>query len=165
MARNGRAQRVNIRLVICALLFALVTTACVQTEPAERAHDFTLTTLTGDTVTLSDQNDWTLINFWATWCAPCITEMPYLQTIAERGDIDVWGINMRENQAELLAFTQEHGITFPILLNPPDDVILAYRGSLPRSYLVAPDGTIAQTFYGPLLPEQFEQWYAEAVGQ
>ena len=162
----ARIKRIGIVVVTWLAMSLLV--ACGQVETtadiaAAPAHDFTLATLDGNTLTLSEQDNWTLVNFWATWCVPCITEMPYLQEIADRGDIDVWGVNMRESVGELNAFIDEYDISFPILLEPTDEMILAYRGGLPRSYLIAPDGSLAQTFYGPLLPEQFEQWYEDKI--
>lgn len=130
------------------------------------APDFTLHTLSGDTLTLSDQQgSWVLVNFWATWCAPCVREMPYLQSVADRGDIIVWGINMREPVSDLDTFTDNLDISFPILLSPDDATILAYRGALPRSYIIAPDGSIAETILGPIDEVKFDAWLAENIGQ
>ena len=128
------------------------------TPTAEVAPDFTMQTLTGDAVTLSAQDGWTLVNFWATWCAPCIAEMPYLQQLSDEGDVTVWGINMRESAAEIEQFTAEYNITFPVLLNPTDETILAYRGNLPRTYAVY-DGKLMHTFYGSIDEKIFDTWW------
>ena len=115
-------------------------------------------------LTLSEQRgEWVLVNFWATWCVYCVDEMPYLQEVADRGDIQVWGINMRETVDEMNIFVEEHDISFPILLSPDNDTILAYPGGMPRTFIIAPDGTIAHTLFGPINPEQFDAWLAENV--
>lgn len=123
---------------------------------AELAPDFTLATLDGGTLTLSSlRGRWVLVNFWATWCAPCRQEMPYLAALAEahRDTLTVLAVNMREERAEVAAFTAGLGIDLPILLDPDDSTLLAYgvRG-LPMSFLVAPDGSLAQRIPGPVQP-------------
>lgn len=88
-------------------------------EPLEPAHDFVLATLGGDTVRLSDQRGrWVLINFWATWCAPCRDEMPYLDRLAaDHSDrLSVWAVNMREPEATVRAFVEELDLHLPILV-------------------------------------------------
>jgi len=142
-------------------LFIILLFGCKQATidtPENLAPDFTMQTMSGEEVTLSTQEGWTLVNFWATWCAPCIAEMPYLQQIADEGEMAVWGINMRDSAAEIAQFTAEHEITFPILLNPSDETILAYPGNLPRTYAIQ-DGQLAHTFYGPIDEEIFQRWW------
>jgi peroxiredoxin len=128
------------------------------TEP-ELAPDFTLTTLDGKEVSLSDYGgEWVILNFWATWCPPCISEMPYLQTLADRG-LNVLGVNMAEPEEEVKLFTVKRGIKFPILMDPDDNLVLDYQArSLPRTVIIAPDGTIALRIAGPIEGEQLDPW-------
>lgn len=165
-----------VRIVIFGLLLLLAacggadlsaeitpppTPVATTTNPA---HDFSLQTLDGDVLTLSEQRgQWVLVNFWASWCAPCVKEMPYLQDVADRGDILVWGINMREPLSDLSPFVETLRIRFPILLSPDDATILAYRGALPRTYLIAPDGSLAETIFGPIDADAFEAWLTKNV--
>lgn len=139
----------------------LVDQAAPEQRPAdinapESAHDFTLATLDGGSITLSDlRGRWVLINFWATWCAPCRDEMPFLATLAlAQGDmLTVLAINMREQPDDVRTFVDELGIRLPILLEPDDATLLAYRVTgLPTSFLIAPDGTLARRIPGPLQP-------------
>jgi thiol-disulfide isomerase/thioredoxin len=120
------------------------------------APDFTLETVDGDSITLSAlRGRWVLINFWATWCAPCRDEMPYLAALAETQSdtLTVLPINMRERLDQVRMFVGELGIRLPILVDPDDATLLAYgvRG-LPVSFLIAPDGTIARRIVGPVQP-------------
>lgn len=134
---------------------------------AEVAHDFTLPALTGPAVTLRDlRGRWVVVNFWATWCAPCRAEMPYLQEIATEyaAQVTVLGVNMREDAEEVARFVGEAGIAFPVLLEPDDAMLLWYgpRG-LPLTYVIAPDGTVAYKQFGPLAPATFDAWLAQHV--
>jgi len=134
----------------------------VPTREPEPAPDFALTTLDGNTVSLSDyEGEWVLLNFWATWCPPCIVEMPYLQTLADRG-LNVLGVNMAEPEENVKLFTIRHGITFPILMEPDDILVLDYQArTLPRTVIIAPDGTMALRITGPIDGEQLDPWLAK----
>ncbi len=134
-------------------------------EPLEVAHDFALPTLDGATLRLSDlRGQWVLVNFWATWCAPCRDEMPYLDRLAaDHADrLSVLAINMREPEATVRAFAEELDLHLPILLAPDDATLLAYyvRG-VPVSVVIDPAGTVAQRIVGPLQPGVVEA----AIGQ
>ena len=132
----------------------------------EPAHDFSLKSLDGATVALSTyKGKWVLLNFWATWCPPCIKEMPYLNELAASRDLVVLGVNFNEDAATARRYVEENAITFPILLEPDDITLLMYQvRGLPRSFLIAPDGAIARTIVGQINPEQLNAWLdAEGV--
>jgi thiol-disulfide isomerase/thioredoxin len=134
----------------------------VPTREPEPAPYFNLTSLDGDSVSLSDYDgEWVLVNFWATWCPPCIAEMPYLQSLADRG-LNVLGVNMVEPPEDVRLFTELHGITFPILMEPDTNLVLDYQArSLPRTVIIAPDGTTALRITGPIDGEQLDPWLAK----
>jgi len=128
--------------------------APTATEAPFYAPDFTLMTSDGEPVTLSDQRGrWVMLNFWATWCVPCVAEMPILQTLAdERADqIALFGINVREDRSQVTDFIAAHNLTFPILLNPPDSVLSDYLVmGLPQTLVIDPNGEILWRQFGPL---------------
>lgn len=137
------------------------TSTNTQAEPPRAtAPDFTLTALDGTTYTLSElRGQWVLINWWATWCGPCVTEMPYLQSIADErgGELLVLGLNLSETREQVEAFAQERSITFPLLLEPSDATIADYSVSgLPQTLVIDPNGEIALRQFGPIKPETFD---------
>ncbi len=97
---------------------------------------------------------WVVVNFWATWCNPCLKEIPGLAALdKQRDDIEVIGLAYEEiEHAEMVAFLKTHPIAYPIAIldvyNPPADFETP-RG-LPMTYVIAPDGKVARTFLGPV---------------
>jgi len=129
-----------------------------------------VTTVTGEPYDISEhRGSWVVVNFWASWCAPCLAEMPELSDLhARRGDIDVVGLAYEEIEPETMhAFLAEHPVSYPIAIvdtdNPPPDFTTP-RG-LPTTYLIDPDGKIARQFLGPVTSEQIELVVAGSAGE
>ena len=97
---------------------------------------------------------WVVVNFWATWCNPCLKEIPDLNAFDKsREDVEVIGLAYEEiEKADMQAFLSEHVISYPIAVvdvySPPADFETP-RG-LPMTYLIAPDGKVARKFLGPV---------------
>ena len=124
-------------------------------RPAEPtpAPDFELLDVTGRPVRLRElRNRVVLLNFWATWCAPCREEMPALQTLARElgpGGLTVVGVNFKESRRQVEAFIKEHGLSFPMLLDEDGRVSASYQVfALPVTFLVDRRGMIAGTVLG-----------------
>lgn len=133
---------------------AIALFASALAAPPDRiAPDFTLPSITGAGVRLTDfRGKVVLLNFWATWCAPCRIEMPWLVEVADLHKADglvVIGVSMDSGRGDVLKFTAERGVTYPILIGN-SDVADAYGGVrfLPQTFFIGRDGRIVKQAFG-----------------
>lgn len=136
---------------------------------AKQVPSLRVTTVDGKTFDLADQRGkWTVVNFWATWCGPCLKEMPELSALdAMREHIVVIGLAYEDATVEdMRAFLKQHPVVYPIALldvyNPPEDFETP-RG-LPMTVLVGPEGKVAKTISGPVTAHDLEAAIAAAGG-
>ena len=123
------------------------------------AVDFSLPDLTGRTQTLSQyRGKVVLLNFWATWCKPCTTEMPAMQASYDRlrdKGLVVLAINELEDTPKVVEHIQTYGHTFPVLMDSDNRVANLYGVvGLPVSVFIDETGTIREYIKGGLLNEQ-----------
>ena len=135
-----------------------------EVEESNIAPDFTLTTLDGNQVSLSDyKGKKVLLNFWATWCSYCRSEMPEFQELTEEhGDrVEVLAVNImqRETVEGIRDFVDNNGYTFKVLLDEDNTVSNAYRvRGVPANYLINSEGEIVIEKSGPLSEDEIDNW-------
>lgn len=153
----------NLRRAARVALLALPTlAACAPADESgprigAEAPAYGAVDLAGDSVTLGDfRGRPVLLNFWATWCAPCRHETPFLQSLYEEHagrDLVVLGasVDTRDARGQVDEFVAEYGVTYPILLDPQ------MRGSdlfrvlgLPATFLVDREGVLRWMRFGPV---------------
>jgi thiol-disulfide isomerase/thioredoxin len=111
---------------------------------------------------------WVVVNFWATWCSPCLKEMPELSALdAMREHVEVIGLAYEEIEpADLRVFLEKHPVVYPVAIidvyDPPKD--FATPRGLPMTYLISPDGKVAKQFLGPVTAGDVEAAIAAAGG-
>lgn len=130
----------------------------VRADPGNPAPDFAAVTLEGDSTRLTAyRGEPVLLNLWATWCAPCRFETPYLQEIHERFHEDglrVVGVSQdtRSASRDIDAFVEEYGVTYDILHDPSMRVMDAYSAiGLPATFLIDGEGIIRWKRLGPVI--------------
>ena len=107
------------------------------------------------------RGNWVLVNFWATWCAPCLKEMPELDAFdAEHANAEVIGLAWEEIEvADLRAFLKTRPVRYPIaqvdVYQPPAD--LPTPRGLPLSLLIDPEGRVHKQFLGPVTAAELAQ--------
>lgn len=123
------------------------------------AEDFRLPDLTGKQQSLSQyRGKVVLVNFWATWCKPCTTEMPAMQTtydsLRDKGFV-VLAINELEDEAKVREHITQYGHTFPVLLDHDNKVANQFGVfGLPVSVFIDEKGVVREYIKGGLLTEQ-----------
>lgn len=151
--------------IVAALLAGLVLintsghAAYETTEPV----DFTLAQLGGGEVALGDyRGEWVVVNYWATWCAPCRKEMPELSELHEqRSDVTVLGLAYEDvEDSDLEEFLKESPVTYPILIvdvyEPPQP--FGAPRVLPTTIILDREGRAVKSYLGPVTREAIERF-------
>ncbi|SFE28801.1 Peroxiredoxin [Lentibacillus persicus] len=126
------------------------------------APDFQLETLNGEQVALSDyRGQRVMVNFWATWCPPCRAEMPDMQSFYENKNVEILAINLTGTESSregVSDFTDEFGLTFPILMDENTQVANDYQiQPIPSSFMIDSNGRIQFKALGAMNYEMMVQ--------
>jgi peroxiredoxin len=133
------------------------------------AYDFQLQDLNGRSVSLTDfRGQPVIVNFWATWCAPCRIEMPELQATYEKYKDDglvILALDQDESPEIVRSFFyDEFGLTFTPLLDVEQEVAQQYGVfNFPSSFFINADGVITAIHRGPALQSQLEEYLADMI--
>lgn len=142
--------------------------AAERLEAGMPAPAFELEGMDGGKISLESlKGNVTLVNFWATWCAPCVNEMPFLEEAYEAGKdkgLRVIGVNVYQKADRVARFVEKTGISFTIGLDPKGKMAKDYGVSaIPATFLLGRDGKILNFVMGVVSREQLDQWLADAL--
>ena len=157
---------VRITLIIAILALVGIALSCDSSLLSQKAPDFTLPTMTGANITLSElEGTPVVINFWATWCPHCITELPYFESVAQEseGAIKVIAIDVGESASKVQDFFGGYEPTMIVALDENREVFVNYcqgdnpRGAVPITFFVDSEGIVQYVKIGAFQSET-ELW-------
>ena len=153
---------------LAVLVLLTLSGAGVGAEPI----DFSLPDLQGKQRSLAEfRGKWVVVNYWATWCPPCLEEIPDLQAFHDRHadkDAVVVGVNFEDIPPEQLkAFAEENFISYPVLRN--GDMSPAHErlavGGLPTTYIISPEGVPVAHQVGTITGADIERFMERQAKQ
>jgi len=156
--RIKRSFYISTRVMLCGVLLAMALTA-----HAEKI-DYSLPDIDGVKRNLADfRGKWVVLNFWATWCPPCLKEIPELVEFHEehhQKDAVVIGIAYEDiKTSELKEFVESYFMSYPILVTPPTTKTpFGVISGLPSTFLISPTGELAATQTGPVTAKLIEDF-------
>lgn len=132
------------------------------------APDFTLTNTKGQSLTLNNYlGQPVLINFWATWCGPCRTEMPAIEAAYQKyksEGLAVLAVDSDESEQEVIDFGNSLNLTFDLLLDPGNSVNDLYRiRAYPSSFFIGRDGMVVALQIGTMSEAQLAENLAKIL--
>ena len=130
-------------------------------------RDFTVSLADGGEFTLSDhEGKVILLNFWATWCGPCVGEMPAFEQLQETygEDLVLLAVNSGEDEGTVKAFLEENGYTFPVVLDQEYAVSNLYpTEGIPYTVIIGTDGKVAAIQLGAADADTMYAHYCELI--
>ncbi|MEP7290518.1 MAG: TlpA disulfide reductase family protein [Chloroflexota bacterium] len=143
-----------IGVALTVLVFGIALVRVQQGRPTSGpAPDFTLTTLDGQQFKLSDQKGKiVVINFWASWCGPCRTEAPALESLYQQykdKDVTFIGITYADDPKDSQAFMAQYGMSYPVAEDGKSSVskALYHIQGVPETFVIDKQGNINRFFY------------------
>ena len=172
MQRIGKIIAIIIAFVICLSL-----TACIERRPespyeavevGDKYRDFAGELATGGEFKLSDhEGKVILLNFWATWCGPCVGEMPAFSRLIEKygDDLVLVAVNSGEDADTVKDFLDKNGYTFNVLLDPDYEISDLYpTDGIPYTLIIDRDGKIYNIHLGASDADtMFDEYYCPDI--
>lgn len=161
------------RMFCCLFVLVFSFSACGTSEPdpasvvvGSQAPSFSLTSLDGTTVNSSAlKGSIVVLNFWATWCQPCMTEIPELKQVAASSKAQVVGIALdQDGMKTIKPFVASNQINYTVLVGD-EEVFQRFNGiGIPYTLVLDPSQRIVKIYRGPTTKEALEQ-DLKAIGQ
>jgi thiol-disulfide isomerase/thioredoxin len=159
---------IAVGILSFVIFWGAITKRSPELSEGAQAPDFALEMLEGRTLQLSELRGRKIVlNFWASWCAPCRKEMPDLERVHRQyGDrVTVVGINIQEDRSSVERFLQEVPVSYTIALDPQGVAVRAYRViAQPATFWIDEHGRIVERKFGAYTPTELEERAQAFVG-
>lgn len=140
-----------------------------EAAKGDNAPDFTAELADGSTLTLSEQKDKVvLLNFWGTWCGPCVAEMPAFEKLhSEYGEeVVILAVNSMEDKNTVDKFIEDNGYTFPIAYDTEGEISRKYpTDGIPYTLIIGKDGIVKNIYLGAADADTQYQYYKSAIDE
>ncbi len=149
--------RSAVRTISALVLITTLATACGGSSNGTSAREVPFAASDGRTTTLADFAGQPLVvNMWATWCQPCVREMPAFDEVAaETAGVQIIGVNIFDPPADAQAFAAELGVHYPQFSDPDGELSTAFGVSgYPATAFFAADGTLLELHQGELTADE-----------
>ena len=167
-------RSIVLAVLLAAVVFALVTNLNQDKEiyrAGDKAPDFELTQINennaDEVIRLSDlEGKGVMLNFWATYCAPCEEEMPYMESLYPEyaDDIEIVAVSLDASELVIHKFIDKYDLSFPVVHDSNSDVLDLYNvGPIPSTYFINPDGEIVEEVAGALTLERLENHFQQIL--
>lgn len=172
---NKKQNRAITRSAILALLVLAIGYTIYNSVTAEdveflrtgdKAPDFALQDMQGNSHKLSDyEGEGVFLNFWGTWCEPCVKEMPAMDRQYkdfEAQGVHVLAVNIAQSDFEVQSFVDRFDLSFPVVIDKSKSVMTAYNiRPLPTTILVNPEGEIERIITGEMTEQDIKGYMEE----
>ncbi|WP_239619238.1 TlpA family protein disulfide reductase [Cohnella mopanensis] len=165
--RTGNLNIVSVTTVVIALIALIFVVRLLISEHrsedlqvkgsisiGREAPDFERINTAGEQVSLGSYRGQTvLLNFWASWCKPCVKEMPLIDELFRSKEVDfqLVSVNVGETRGTVNEFLKLQGIAFPVVIDATGKVSTLYRiVGLPATFVIAADGKLRQVGIGEI---------------
>ena len=157
----SRVAVMSMAIIIFSFSFNVAALSIGQIAP-----DFTLKSMQGENLRLAEQRGQIIvINFWASWCAPCRKEMPVLQTFYDKYKtlgVSVWGVNVEQENQAGRDFLSDLNVKFPVFFDTSNTISANYQvAAMPTTVIVDRSGQVRYVFRG--YKDGYEKKYAKAI--
>ncbi|MGB1262022.1 MAG: TlpA family protein disulfide reductase [Cognaticolwellia sp.] len=167
-ASNNSSQQRAVWVAVLLMAATLFSGMSQALTLEQKAPDFTLKSLSGENLNLTEQRgNIIVINFWASWCGPCRTEMPILQDFHDQYQdlgVAVWGVNVEQENQAGIDYIRELAVDFPIFFDASNEVSANYNvEAMPTTVIIDRNGKVRSVFRG--YQKGYEKKYAKVIKQ